>query len=139
MPLLFGAEAIDYATRSGRAVFVPHPSGRPELATPLAAAAARDLPEAQRGRLFLALAYSGYVVTDQDEILLQRVADNPWGFELTDGAQHWPGGRGKAAKVMPVKAGRVPEALRARLDPLRDGAASIPESQSPRSPSTMPQ
>ena len=38
-------------------------------------------------------------------------------------AQVHAGGRGKAGKVMPVKAGRVPDELRARLDPLRDGIA----------------
>ena len=123
MPLLFGADAIQYAERSGRAVFQPHPSAAPERATPLAAGAAKELPAAEQARVFIALAYSGYVVTDRDEILLQRTADNPWGFELTDGTHHWPGGRGKAGKVMPVKAGRVPDELRARLDPLRDGIA----------------
>lgn len=127
MPLLFGADALQYAERSGRLLYAPHPSGTAEQAMPLALAAARQLPTHEQARLFLALAYSGYVVTDRDEILLQRTAENPWGFELTDGVEHWAGGRGKASKVLPVKANRVPDELRARLDPLRDGASTSPD------------
>ena len=101
MAQIFGEDAIEYAERNDRHVFLP-----PDQAyTP---AEAKALPPEERARVFLALAYSGYVITDREEYLLQRHADNIYGFELTDGKEVWPGGIGKAAKVMPIHKSQVP-------------------------------
>jgi hypothetical protein len=39
---------------------------------------------------------TGYVLTDAGTILVQRPADNDWGFELCDDDRCWPGGLGVA-------------------------------------------
>lgn len=40
----------------------------------------------------------GYVITEDDIILLQLPADNQWGFVLADDDQSWPGGFGIASR-----------------------------------------
>lgn len=38
-----------------------------------------------------------YVITNDDQILVQIVDDNRWGFSLTSDDQTWPGGIGVAS------------------------------------------
>lgn len=40
--------------------------------------------------------WTGYVLTDKGDVLVQRRASNEWGFELADDDQAWPGGFGVA-------------------------------------------
>ena len=52
--------------------------------------------------------YCGYVVTDNGNYLIQRPADNQWGFELVDADSSWPGGIGAAKKWKAVAREDVP-------------------------------
>ena len=52
--------------------------------------------------------YCGYVVTDNGNYLIQRPADNQWGFELLSADQSWPGGIGAARTWTAVAREDVP-------------------------------
>ena len=52
--------------------------------------------------------YVGYVVTDTGHYLVQRPADNQWGFELLSADQSWPGGIGAARTWTAVAREDVP-------------------------------
>ena len=116
MGMLHGDEAIAYAEQVGRQVWR---RGSGEDAEGLGLADAKALPDQQREQVFISLAYSGYVVTEQEEVLLAIAADNAFGFSLTDGDEQWPGGIGKAKQMRPIRPSQVPEDLREKLDPLR--------------------
>lgn len=117
MATLTGTDAIAYARDVDRHVW--HRPDAGGAAQALSADAAEQLADSERERVFISLAYTGYVITDREEILLQLQADNEHGFDLTDGTDSWPGGIDKAKLVRPIRESQVPENIRSRLDPLR--------------------
>lgn len=56
-----------------------------------------------------------YVRTSEGIYLVQRPADNEWGFELCDDDQSWPGGFGVATKWDVFHESRVPAEEKERL------------------------
>lgn len=68
-------------------------------------------------------AITAYVVTDKGDILVQRPADNQWGFELCDDDQAWVGGYGIVNREFTVLADddpRITPADREQLGHLLD-------------------
>lgn len=62
-----------------------------------------------------------YVITSDGEYLVQRQADNMWGFELCSEDQSWPGGHGlPSSSWETVDEGDVPPEVKDRLDYLCD-------------------
>jgi len=119
MRILRGDDAISYAERTGRTLFRA-PEGEEDRGEAITFDAARALTGDAREEVFLTLAYSGYVVDGEGRFLIQRIAENPWGFELCDGEEAWPGGCGYDGELRPVKAAQVPADRRRALDRLRD-------------------
>ncbi len=58
---------------------------------------------------------AGYVRTSDGAYLIQRPADNPWGFELCNEDQTWPGGIVEAESWEVVDASEVPAEEQERL------------------------
>lgn len=58
---------------------------------------------------------AGYVRTGTGQVLVQKPADNQWGFELADDDQSWPGGFGIASSWELIPESEVSDADRQRL------------------------
>lgn len=52
--------------------------------------------------------FTGFVHTEDGQYLIQRPADNQWGFELLSEDQSWPGGIGAARTWTAVARESVP-------------------------------
>jgi len=55
-----------------------------------------------------ATVFTGFVLTQAGEYMVQRSADNQWGFELLSEDQSFPGGIGAASKWTAVARESVP-------------------------------
>ena len=63
---------------------------------------------------------AGFVKTSDGTWLVQKPADNQWGFELCDDDQSWPGGLGIATSFELVAQNKVPKTVREELGWLLD-------------------
>jgi hypothetical protein len=59
--------------------------------------------------------FRGFVLTDRGEFMIQRPAQNQWGFELVNQEGSWPGGIDAASQWTAVSRDSVPPEIEAYL------------------------
>jgi len=82
-------------------------------------------PRAEQRCDMNATVFTGFVLTQAGEYLVQRPADNQWGFELLDADQSWPGGIGVATQWTAVARESVPAEAERALGWILDGVQPV--------------